>query len=63
MASRFDRVGWSGMIMAFGLDWLDGLLDDTSVVIWALMDITNVIRIMKAAACVVLLYAIETGKW
>lgn len=26
------------MIMAFGLIWLGGLLDDTSVVIWALME-------------------------
>lgn len=25
------------MTMAFGLIWLGGLLDDTSVVIWALM--------------------------
>lgn len=39
------------MIMAFGLVWLDGLLDDTSVVIWALMDITNVFGMMKVGAC------------
>jgi hypothetical protein len=38
------------MIMAFGLVWLGGLLDDTSVVIWALMDIANVSRIMKVGA-------------